>query len=52
MVCAAALSRLDSAPAITSSTVPIDPETVIDVPTFYEIEGGESLLRFGPALAR
>jgi hypothetical protein len=52
MVCAAALSRFDSAPAITSSTVPIDPETVIDVPTFYEIEGGESLLRFGPALAR
>jgi hypothetical protein len=48
MCCAAALSRLGSA----SSTVPIDQKTVIEVPTFYEIDGGESLLRFGPALAR
>jgi hypothetical protein len=52
MFCAAALSRLGSASVITSSTAPIDQETVIEVPTFDEIDGGESLLRFGPALAR
>jgi hypothetical protein len=52
MVWAAALSRFGSASAITSSTVPIDEEAALDAPTFYEIEGGESLLRFGPALAR
>ena len=52
MVWAAALSRFGSSSAITSSTAPIDQESVIDFPTFYEIEGGESLLRFGPALAR
>ena len=51
MVCAAALSRFGSASAVTSRTVPVDQE--LDVPTFYEIDdGGESLARLGPALAR
>jgi hypothetical protein len=48
MVCAAALSRLGS--AVTSRTVPVDQE--LDVPTFYEIDGGELPARLGPALAR
>lgn len=52
MVGAAALSLFGSTTAITSSTAPIDQGTVIDVPTFHEVEGGESLLRFGPAMAR
>ena len=50
MVCAAALSRFGSASAVTSRTAPVDQE--LDVPTFYEIDGGESLARLGPALAR
>jgi hypothetical protein len=50
MVCAAALSRFCSASAVTSRTAPVDQE--LDVATFYEIDGGESLLRLGPALAR
>ena len=54
MVCAAALSRLASVPAIASSAAPIDQETerTPDVPTIYEVEGGDSLLRFGPAFTR
>ena len=43
MVCAAALSRFGSASAVTSRTAPVDQE--LDVPTFYEIDRGESLLR-------
>jgi hypothetical protein len=50
MVCAAALSRFGLASAVTSPTVPVDQE--LDVPTVYEIDGGESLARLGPALAR
>ena len=54
MLCVAALSRLAPGPVTTSGGAPLEQQIELepDVPMIYEVEGGGSLLRFGPAFSR